>query len=585
MTIAGNAMPNGAAGGRVCVLVLGMHRSGTSALTRTLNMLGCDLPKTLVPEAPGNEAGHWESAPVCKLNDALLDSAGTNWRDFEAVNPDWFRSPRAAEFRVKALAALRDEFGDSFLFVLKDPRMCRIAGWWAETIEAAGAAPAIILTVRHPLEVADSLKKRDKFDTALGELLWLRNTLDAEAQTRGRARAFISYDGLLENWSEAILRAQTRLGLAWPKRQGFVTPAIDQFLSDKLRHHRRAASGGAGGSHAWAAEAFAIFDRWAVNGESADDYAALDALRARLDEAGHAFARIVALQWFHQGQAASLEASLTEARRAAADLEKKISEAEKRSQQAGVESAEFKARLAQTESALRQRTAETVENARTIESLKDEVEQSKKALAAANEESGDLLSEIKARFDEIAALSGLLRDREAALAIINLRLAERELAGVEAGGPSPKHAGDLGNHESEIAELARRISERELAYSELDSLFAARVAEATDLKRSLAAREIAELERSRLAAIRDANTAAAIARAPFPPFFKKKEVARRAAILSDCGLLDGDWYKSHYADIARAGVDPALHFVEFGAREGRFPNGAAAAAHQEGSGA
>jgi hypothetical protein len=626
MTFLADAMPNGAAGARVCVLVLGMHRTGTSALARTLNLLGCDLPKTLVPEAASNEAGHWESLPVCKLNDALLDSAGTNWRDFEPVNPDWFRSPRAAEYRVKGVAMLREEFGESFLYVLKDPRICRIAGWWAETIEASGAAPAIISIVRHPVEVAQSLKKRDNFDVALGGLLWLRNTLDAEAQTRGLKRAFVSYDGLLDNWSEAIGRVQAALGLAWPKRQSLVTPAIDQFLSDKLRHHRRPKSAGADGAQAWAAETFAILDRWAASGESPDDYAALDAIRTRLDEAGHAFARIVALQWYNQNQVTSLEKSISEARKAAADLEKKNAEAEKRAQQATADVAELRARLSATESALRQRTAETVENGQTIEGLRADFDRSEKALAAARDEAAGFQSEIRSRFEEIARLSAMLLEREAALADMSGRLADAEAARDKArrqaavalgGAPgengetappenprktdqgkesaaaiaqSPvlselssliaSRASDVVTYETNLEAFARRIAEREDSYAELDVLFAARVADAVELKRSLAEKEESGRELARQFAIRNARTADAIARAPYRPFLKKRDVAKRVAILAACGLFDADWYKSHYADVAEAGVDPLRHFVEFGAREGRFANAAAEAAHR-----
>lgn len=581
MTIAGDAIPNGAAGARICALILGMHRSGTSALARTLNLLGCDLPKTLVPEAPGNEAGHWESAPICRLNDALLDSAGTNWRDFEPVNPDWFRSPRAAEYRAKAIAALREEFGESFLFVLKDPRMCRIAGWWTETIEAAGAAPAIISIVRHPLEVADSLKKRDNFDVALGELLWLRNTLDAEAQTRGRRRAFVSYDGLLQNWSEAIGRAQNALGLAWPKRQSFVTPAIDQFLSDKLRHHRRATSGGDDGAHAWAAEAFAILDRWAASGENADDYAALDAIRARLDEAGHAFARIVALQWYHQGQASKLETSLADSKRVCADLSKSVAEAEGRARQAAMEGAELSARLAQTKSALRQREAESEEGARQIVGLKSELAASEERCASATQDVAALSAELKARFDELAVLTKLLQEREAALADINQRLIDRDAAGAVPSRLVASHASDAADYQVTITEIGLRLSARERAYAELDAMFAARIDECIELKRAKQDSDAAERARERRHALRDDATAREIACAPLPRFKKERELRRRATLISKSGMFDAAWYASRYKDVAEAGVDPVRHFVEHGAKEGRFANGAAEAALRE----
>ncbi len=571
MIKAADAMPNGAAGARVCVLVLGMHRSGTSALARTLNLLGCDLPKTLVPEAPGNEAGHWEPAPVGKLNDALLESAGTNWRDFEPVNPDWFRSPRAAEYRAKAIATLREEFGDSFLYVLKDPRICRIAGWWAQTLEAAGAAPAILQIVRHPIEVAESLKKRDNFDVALGALLWLRNTLDAEAQTRGRRRAFISYDALLANWSEAIGRAQESLGVAWPKRQSFVTPSIDQFLSDKHRHHRRANGGGADGAHAWAAEAFTILERWAASGESAGDYAALDALRARLDEAGHAFARLVALQWYHQGQAAKFQQQ-------AADLEKKLTEGEMRARQAAGESAEFRARLAQTESALKQRTVETEETARELASFKSRASDLEATIAGLRESQNAASAELNARFSEIAELSSLLRNRETALADLNQRLADFAAAGAESSRGQAGSASGADGYMSNLAAIEKRLADRERAFADLDALFAARVAEATELKRAISDRDAAESVRAHQRALRDVAVAQMIASAPLPRFRRKREIARRAAALSGGALFDADWYKAHYADVAQAGVDPLRHFVEFGAREGRLPSGDAHAA-------
>ncbi|HEX2941484.1 MAG TPA: glycosyltransferase [Rhodopila sp.] len=38
------------------------------------------------------------------------------------------------------------------------------------------------------------------------------------------------------------------------------------------------------------------------------------------------------------------------------------------------------------------------------------------------------------------------------------------------------------------------------------------------------------------------------------------------------GFVDADWYSDHYPDVVAAGIDPVLHFVRFGAAEGRDPN-------------
>src|SRR6187402_2790994 len=138
---------------RTCVLVLGMHRSGTSALARVLNLLGCDLPKTLIGSNKSNETGHWESEAIARFNDRLLASAGSTWDDWLAFNPGWFSSPKAAQFHEEALSVLDEEFGNSRFFVLKDPRICRLAPFWMNVLAAQGTVPRILLPVRNPMEV------------------------------------------------------------------------------------------------------------------------------------------------------------------------------------------------------------------------------------------------------------------------------------------------------------------------------------------------------------------------------------------------------------------------------------------------
>ena len=55
------------------ILVLGMHRSGTSPLTRVLNLLGAKLPNNVMPPAPNNnEQGFWESRDLMVINDDIL---------------------------------------------------------------------------------------------------------------------------------------------------------------------------------------------------------------------------------------------------------------------------------------------------------------------------------------------------------------------------------------------------------------------------------------------------------------------------------------------------------------------------------
>jgi hypothetical protein len=75
-----------AAGQRTCIVVLGMHRSGTSALTRVLSLLGAGLPKNVLGVSPSNETGHWEPERLVVFRDALLATLQSAWHDWTALD-------------------------------------------------------------------------------------------------------------------------------------------------------------------------------------------------------------------------------------------------------------------------------------------------------------------------------------------------------------------------------------------------------------------------------------------------------------------------------------------------------------------
>ena len=112
-------------------------------------------------------------------------------------------------------AALRTEFGDAELFVLKDPRLSRLLPLWLPALERVGAAPSAVIALRHPAAVARSLAVRNGLSLETSLLLWLRHVLDAERLTRSMPRDFASYDALLADWRGVASRIGQRLGLDW----------------------------------------------------------------------------------------------------------------------------------------------------------------------------------------------------------------------------------------------------------------------------------------------------------------------------------------------------------------------------------
>jgi hypothetical protein len=221
---------------RTALLILGMHRSGTSAFTRLASLCGAALPLDLLaPDAAINQTGFWESPAVTALNEEILGALGRSWSDIRALPPGW--AARAARFAPRIAAVLAQQFGDAPVFVLKDPRLCRLLPLWLPVMAHQGIRPVAVLAIRHPLEVAASLNRREHMRPGTALLLWLRHLIEAEAATRHMPRLIVHYDRLLEDGTATLLQIGTALDLTWPYAPGDAAAGIAAFLDRSLRHH------------------------------------------------------------------------------------------------------------------------------------------------------------------------------------------------------------------------------------------------------------------------------------------------------------------------------------------------------------
>ena len=219
------------------LLVAGMHRSGTSALTKILSILGADLPKNLMPAMKGNnDAGFWESRDLEKIHDSLLESAGSSWSDWSQFNPDWFESTVAQRYKQHILDYLKQDFGNSPQFVIKDPRICRFLPLWLDVSHDYNSQPIVIIPFRNPLEVAESLKARDGMSVSKGLLLWLRHVIDAVHASRDTIRAFVSFDSLIKDWSACIETLSDQVGIKWSNKSLLAELQIEDFLDPNQKH-------------------------------------------------------------------------------------------------------------------------------------------------------------------------------------------------------------------------------------------------------------------------------------------------------------------------------------------------------------
>jgi len=220
---------------RHALMVLGMHRSGTSALAGMLGLAGAALPDHLMPATDANARGFFESQRLFKLHEELLAELGISWRDVSPP-PQSFLGSRDATRWVKRLAeAVDEEFGDAPLFIVKDPRVCRFVPLWERVLDRVGARPVYLLALRNPLDVAASLQSQHQIEESAGLLLWLDHVLRAERDSRGQPRVVVRYESLLDDWRRVLVRAEEQLGIVFPKRSPACETEIDQFLSGSLR--------------------------------------------------------------------------------------------------------------------------------------------------------------------------------------------------------------------------------------------------------------------------------------------------------------------------------------------------------------
>lgn len=223
------------------VLVLGVHRSGTSLLTETAAQLGLHAgnPEDLDAGDRWNERGYWEHRGIRAVDEALLAACDDDW--FGASGFDAARLPAgdAASLSERA-RALVDALDARAPWVAKDPRLCVLLPFWLPLL----SSPAFLFSLRGPLSVARSLRARDGLPLPVGVAIWEVQLLSAIAATKGRPRAAFWYEDLVDfpGPETARLAAWLReeVGLPAAEANGVaVDPGLRHQVTDRTEEEAR----------------------------------------------------------------------------------------------------------------------------------------------------------------------------------------------------------------------------------------------------------------------------------------------------------------------------------------------------------
>ncbi|MGX9718963.1 hypothetical protein [Stenotrophomonas acidaminiphila] len=607
------------------MIVLGMHRSGTSALARVLNLMGAYFgPEGVTTGAnQENPKGFWERRDVRALNDSILHAAGCDWNRVADFDVNAVSGKVLEDFNRQA-AKLVLELDGHRPWMIKEPRLCLLLPLWRRFLEV----PVGIHIYRNPVEVASSLHRRNGIPLSAGLALWEHYVRSALKVSEGMPRVVVLYRQLVEAPMDAVGKLFQELveagvgGLRMPSER-----EIAAFIERDLYRERESRSDLRAYAGRPQVALFEALQQGQLIPEGKRDeeyYGVLEKYEASLAPMGPTFIqgeKVTAIEESLREQLSLREREVELVRefydRREADMKRQEDIWGKLEQQ-------HQQRIAVLEQGIRARD----ERIKVLEAAHQQDreligtheagirarDERIKVLEAAHQQDRELVgmheAEIRARDERIEALeesvraeqirAGAIRtaadEKVASLssqveAMANERNALREeLAAVDAAMLDQRSMLARREQESALAVAARlkveqalQVRHQEIAVltklllesrSELAALTArVETYEVHSMKlaqmRGQLEAELAEIKRGRawrlIGMVRSASRSLGVRKMAMPP------LVQNVALVRDSGLFDVAWYLRNYSDVADSGVDPVEHFLRFGASELRDP--------------
>ncbi|MBT4166182.1 glycosyltransferase [archaeon] len=219
-----------------CIIVLGMHRSGTSLMTGILGISGVYLGGNLIsPRTNDNEKGFFEHAEIVDINENILKTLNSSCNDYNKFPKNWIKNKNILEFKEKIKKIIKRDFGKLDIFAIKDPRISILLQLYLEIFKELKISPLLIVMNRKNIEIAKSLKVRNN--------LSLKDSLNLSKRYYGNLKKYtkerkieIDFDKLINDPEKIVTLIKKELKI--PLRQyRDIKKEIENFLDPNLKHH------------------------------------------------------------------------------------------------------------------------------------------------------------------------------------------------------------------------------------------------------------------------------------------------------------------------------------------------------------
>ncbi len=241
-------LPPSSGGFRPGLLILGMHRSGTSIVGGLVNKMGLKTGGPLIQAAEDNEKGFFERIDVVLQNDELMRKQGISYSNHMYNYDDLVA--------IKDILNSKDDLGNKFFnegkrglkflndpnnypWMLKDPRMCVTFRTWFPFLNFI---PAVLFTYRHPMDVAQSFFKRyEHLPIGKSLRMWYVYNRRAIQQSHDLCRVTTSHRAVMTQplvEMDRIYEEVRRCGVMATHR--LTKSEVEDFVDPKLQHGKSA---------------------------------------------------------------------------------------------------------------------------------------------------------------------------------------------------------------------------------------------------------------------------------------------------------------------------------------------------------
>lgn len=220
------------------ICILGMHRSGTSAIAGAINQLGVYFgnPDDMMTPLAENPEGFWERHDLVYIHDTILHKLKREWDCAIPLPVQWHFSAEMRSDWIELNNLIKKEFIDHACWGWKDPRTALLMDIWKDILKNLNIELNCIYVYRNPIDVANSLAKRDSFPHEKSYGIWMNYNLAAINATIGLPVVFLSYESFLQDCQSELKRCADLLNIPWPEQDLELKKMLKRLIRPDLCH-------------------------------------------------------------------------------------------------------------------------------------------------------------------------------------------------------------------------------------------------------------------------------------------------------------------------------------------------------------